>query len=119
MPHTPSDAARGWFKSSFSTASGDCVEVRFDGDVVQVRDTKDQGDGPVIVLEAARWDDFLRRLLSGSIDADSALAVLAAPNGGTILRARDTGAALRYTRGEWEMFMRGVRAGEFTHSAVA
>lgn len=118
MPHTPSATARGWFKSSFSTASGDCVEVRFDGDVVQVRDTKDQGAGPVITLDAAVWDDFLRQLLSGPVEADGALAVLPEPRGGAVLRARDNGAALRYTRGEWEMFMRGVRAGEFTHSAV-
>lgn len=109
---------RGWFKSSFSTASGDCVEVSFDGDVVRVRDTKDRGLGPVITLDAARWDDFLRRLLAGSVDADSALAVLPAPRGGTILRARHDGTALRYTRGEWEMFLRGVRSGEFAHSAA-
>ncbi|ROP36711.1 DUF397 domain-containing protein [Saccharothrix texasensis] len=118
MPYSPSATARGWFKSSFSTASGDCVEVRFDGDVVQVRDTKDQGSGPVLTLAAPAWDDFLRRLLSGSVEEDGALAVLPEPRGGAILRAREDGAALRYTRGEWEMFMRGVRAGEFTHSAV-
>ncbi|TQM79461.1 uncharacterized protein DUF397 [Saccharothrix saharensis] len=118
MSFTSPATARGWFKSSFSTASGDCVEVRFDGDVVLVRDTKDRGDGPVITLDAVRWDDFLRRLLVGSVDAESALAVLPEPNGGTILRARHDGTALRYTRGEWEMFMRGVRAGEFTHSAA-
>lgn len=115
MPHTPSAT---WFKSSFSTASGDCVEVRFDGHVVQVRDTKDQGAGPVITVEAPAWDDFLRRLVSGSVEADGALAVLPGPRGGAILRARDGETALRYTGGEWEMFMRGVRAGEFTHSAV-
>jgi hypothetical protein len=118
MPYTPSATARGWFKSSFSTASGDCVEVRFDGDVVQVRDTKDQGTGPAITLDAAAWDDFLLQLLSGSVEADGALAVLPEPRGGAMLRARDNDATLRYTRGEWEMFMRGVRAGEFTHSAV-
>ncbi|XVS66880.1 DUF397 domain-containing protein [Actinosynnema sp. CA-299493] len=118
MPHTPSATARGWFKSSFSTASGDCVEVRFDGDVVQVRDTKDQGGGPVLTVQAPAWDDFLRQLLSGAVEADGVLAVLPAPRGGAILRAGEDGGELRYTRGEWEMFMRGVRAGEFTHSAV-
>lgn len=118
MPHTPSATARGWFKSSFSTASGDCVEVRFDADVVQVRDTKDQGSGPVVTVDAAVWDDFLLQLLSGSVEADGPLTVLTGPRGGTLLRARDDDAALRFTRGEWEMFMRGVRAGEFTHSAV-
>ncbi|MFD0206638.1 MULTISPECIES: DUF397 domain-containing protein [Saccharothrix] len=114
MPNTPS----AWFKSSFSTASGDCVEVRFDGDVVLVRDTKDRGRGPVITLDAMRWDGFLRQLQAGSVDADGALTVLPAPRGGVILRARHDGTALRYTRGEWEMFLRGVRAGEFTHAAA-
>ncbi|MFI9009270.1 DUF397 domain-containing protein [Actinosynnema sp. NPDC053489] len=118
MRHTPSATARGWFKSSFSTASGDCVEVRFDGDSVLVRDTKDRGSGPVITVDAPRWDDFLRRLQAGSPDADGALAVLPAPRGGVVLRASHDGTSLRYTRGEWEMFLRGVRAGEFRHSTA-
>ncbi|MFE2754670.1 DUF397 domain-containing protein [Actinosynnema sp. NPDC059335] len=60
MPHSPSATARGWFKSSFSTASGDCVEVRFDGDVVRVRDSKDRGLGPVLCVGSDRWRRFTR-----------------------------------------------------------
>ncbi|NUT50146.1 MAG: DUF397 domain-containing protein [Saccharothrix sp.] len=55
----------GWFKSSFSTASGDCVEVSFDGGVVRVRDTKERGLGPVITVGAGRWVGFTRGVRAG------------------------------------------------------
>lgn len=65
MPHSPSAAARGWVKSSFSTASGDCVEVLFDGDVVRVRDSKDRGRGPVLRVGSDRWRRFTRAVRAG------------------------------------------------------
>ncbi|WP_158843596.1 DUF397 domain-containing protein [Saccharothrix deserti] len=120
MPNTSSPTTRGWFKSSFSATTGECVEVRFVGDLVQVRDTKDRGRGPVISLDADQWDAFVRRLASGEpIDPDGALAVERTPNGAVTLQTHNDDTSLRYTRAEWEMFMRGVRAGEFERSAAA
>ncbi|MGV9840848.1 DUF397 domain-containing protein [Streptomyces fungicidicus] len=52
-----------WRKSTYSGGDGgeDCVEVA-DGvaDVVPVRDSKLGGDGPVIVVGAAAWTEFVR-----------------------------------------------------------
>ena len=52
-----------WRKSSFSTASGDCVEVAFPlgaarvTQSVAVRDSKN-ASGPTLAFPAASWDAF-------------------------------------------------------------
>ncbi|MFD7063044.1 DUF397 domain-containing protein [Streptomyces sp. NPDC059906] len=54
-----------WHKSSYSTGDGgeDCVEVA-DGvpGVVPVRDSKVTG-GPVVVVGAAAWTEFVRTVV--------------------------------------------------------
>ncbi|NNH71458.1 DUF397 domain-containing protein [Nocardia uniformis] len=47
-----------WFKSRWSEASNACVEVKFDGDVVAVRDSKNPG-GPELEFGPQAWDAFL------------------------------------------------------------
>lgn len=74
MPQTPSAPARGWAKSSFSTASGDCVEVRFDGDAVRVRDSKDLGRGPVVRYPRGGWGTFVRGVRAGRFTRSAAVA---------------------------------------------
>ncbi|WP_410643259.1 DUF397 domain-containing protein [Amycolatopsis sp. lyj-346] len=49
-----------WFKSSWSTETQDCVEVRL-GDDIGVRDSKAPSDGQLSVDQAA-WGAFLSRL---------------------------------------------------------
>ncbi|RSM36032.1 DUF397 domain-containing protein [Amycolatopsis balhimycina DSM 5908] len=50
----------GWFKSSWSSETADCVEVRL-GDDVGVRDSKAPSDGQLAVDQVA-WGAFLERL---------------------------------------------------------
>jgi hypothetical protein len=50
----------GWFKSSWSTETQDCDEVRL-GDEVGVRDSKAPSDGQLSVDPAA-WGAFLASL---------------------------------------------------------
>lgn len=53
----------GWYKSSFSNASGSCVEVKHGRGVVLVRDSKNQRpDQPVLGVTAAGWNSFLSTL---------------------------------------------------------
>ena len=86
-----------WFKSSFSFASDQCVEVSWhkasfsgndggncvevsavpgsyhpvkEGTEVLVRDSKNP-DGPVLEFTAAEWDAFLAGLRNGEFDLDS------------------------------------------------
>ncbi|MEU8053727.1 DUF397 domain-containing protein [Micromonospora haikouensis] len=52
---------RGWFKSSRSSDNAACVEVRFVGGAVDVRDTKDR-NGPALAFDGGSWSRFLTSL---------------------------------------------------------
>ncbi|MHA6805949.1 DUF397 domain-containing protein [Salinifilum ghardaiensis] len=108
------EPATGWFKSTFSNPSQDCVEVLFDTEHVHVRDSKGQGTGPVLTLAARHWPGFLAEAL-GHAEAGSnrALRIQQTSDGGTQLRAPDGGTALTFTPAEWDAFTAGARTGEF------
>jgi hypothetical protein len=48
-----------WFKSSYSDNSLSCVEVRFAGDAVLVRDSKNRAHGPILAVNTTEWAAFL------------------------------------------------------------
>jgi hypothetical protein len=49
-----------WIKASKSGGNGgSCVEVRHHNDMIEVRDTKDAGNGPILRFATAEWDAFL------------------------------------------------------------
>lgn len=55
----------GWFKSSFSGADKNCVEVAFLADgAVGIRDSKNPA-GPALVVGSAAWDSFLASVARG------------------------------------------------------
>jgi Domain of unknown function (DUF397) len=56
-----------WRKSTLSTTNG-CVEVAFVGDRVAVRDSKQQGGGPVLEFTAVEWAAFLGGVRGGEFD---------------------------------------------------
>jgi hypothetical protein len=47
-----------WTKSSYSSESANCVQVRLDDGEIWVRDSKDP-DGPVLKFTGAEWDAFI------------------------------------------------------------
>ena len=55
----------GWRKSSYSASSGNCVEVATSGHLVGVRDSKQHGGGPVLILNARNWRAFVREAKRG------------------------------------------------------
>jgi hypothetical protein len=76
------DPSVTWNKSSFSSTNG-CVEVAFVGNVVAVRDSKDNrtakareagqaGHGsasrPVLIFDQTEWTAFLRGVRRGEFD---------------------------------------------------
>lgn len=108
-------SAQGWFKSSFSNPSQECVEVSFDGDVVHIRDTKDHGTGPVLSVPARSWADFLDEVTGRApAQSNTAIQVVVRTDGGVDLRTRHEAACtLSYTAGEWSAFVAGAHGSEF------
>ena len=58
-----------WHVSSFSGANGNCVEIAelHDGGWA-VRDTKDRGDGPILLFTATEWQAFIAGVKAGEFD---------------------------------------------------
>jgi hypothetical protein len=57
-----------WTKSSRSSSTGSCVEVRWSEDGhVQVRDSKNP-DGPMLTFSLARWSAFMDETKYGAFD---------------------------------------------------
>lgn len=48
-----------WYKSSRSDSGKQCVEVFHGEDVTKVRDTKDNGRGPILEFRADTWTCFI------------------------------------------------------------
>jgi hypothetical protein len=132
MTHKTSTAATpltqtNWFKSSFSSPSQSCVEVRFDGAVVHIRDSKYRRDPshdltqePIISVTVEQWDVLLDELVGRTqTGANRALSVEILADQTTCLRATELPTTLRFTKTEWAMFLAGVRAGEFQAPALA
>jgi len=58
-----------WRKSSWSQYNGNCVEIsRLRPDRVGIRDTKDNGNGAVLVFTDAEWNAFLIAAKDGQFD---------------------------------------------------
>jgi hypothetical protein len=60
--------ANTWFKSTRSGAAGHCTEVKHEGGRVLVRDSKDNGTGPVLSFTEPEWDAFTAGVKQGEFD---------------------------------------------------
>ncbi|WP_405159766.1 DUF397 domain-containing protein [Nocardia sp. NBC_01499] len=119
---TPRSVFTAWFRSTRSNNGNQCVEVRFDGDAVLVRDSKYRrdpanclADEPIITVTAREWTLFLDTLRASG-RTPGALTAHTAADGNTMLRHGTT--VLGYTPQEWNAFLLGVRDGEFDRIAL-
>jgi Domain of unknown function (DUF397) len=67
---TPSQVSGAvWRKSSFSNYNGSCIEVgRLQPDRIGIRDTKDNGSGPVLIFTDHEWSAFIMGAKDGQFD---------------------------------------------------
>ncbi|MFB7720580.1 MULTISPECIES: DUF397 domain-containing protein [unclassified Nocardia] len=113
----------GWFTSTRTNNGNQCVEVRFDGAAVFIRDSKyrrnpanSSHDEPIITVSAVEWMSFLA-VLRDRPAGGAELTAHTAADGFTTLGYGEIG--LVYTPGEWDAFLAGVRDGEFDRIALA
>lgn len=117
--HSHSPAA-GWFKSSLSNPSQECVEVKFDGNLVHIRDSKDHGAGPVITIGVEHWPGVLAEALGhANAGSNRAVRIERGADGCVQLQELGSNVILAYTSAEWTAFVAGVEAGEFDYPATA
>jgi hypothetical protein len=57
---------RGWFKSSRSSNNANCVEVRFAGGAVGVRDSKDR-EGATLAFGPTAWARFVAAVKAAEV----------------------------------------------------
>ena len=62
-----------WRKSTLSTTNG-CVEVAVVGDRIAVRDSKQEGRGPVLEFTAVEWAAFVGGVRAGEFDLEFGLS---------------------------------------------
>lgn len=60
-----------WRKSSYSSGTGNCVEVTSTDRLVAVRDTKQNGRGPLLRFTEATWRRFLAQAKDGKAFVNS------------------------------------------------
>jgi hypothetical protein len=61
------EAKSGAWKKSDLSQGGDCVQWRFDGDSVQIRNSRDDR-GPLLTFTHSEWQAFLGAAKSGAAD---------------------------------------------------
>jgi hypothetical protein len=64
--HQPS--ATEWIKASASNAEGTCLQMRRDGDTIEIRNTKDSGNGPTLRCTPSEWAAWLDGAKNGEFD---------------------------------------------------
>jgi Domain of unknown function (DUF397) len=97
----------GWRKSSYSNASGNCVEVAFAG---WRKASHSSETGNCVEVAAMGW-----RKSSHSDGTGNCVEVAAADPAVSIRDSKQhgRGPVLEFTRSEWEAFVRAVKDGQF------
>jgi hypothetical protein len=116
---------RAWRTSGFSAGEG-CVEVAPAPRAVLVRDTKDAGLGPILVLDQAGWRELLAAALTRRTGGVGGLRITheerktmhAGTEVVTCWHVTNAAITLHFTHDEWIAFAAGVREGEFEFAPV-
>jgi hypothetical protein len=105
--HTP----LAWRKSSYSTATGNCVEIAPAAHSVFIRHSKHPGTG-TISFPSDAWAAFVREAPKAPASANG-VAAIASVGTDTLVKSIASGVELRFDEGEWSAFLAGAADGEF------
>jgi hypothetical protein len=98
-----------WRKSSFSSDSANCVEVKNDDGVIYMRDSKLGDKSPLLRFAVSSWWRFIDPI----VYMKDPRQVTRWTDGTVVVATSDRSPQQRYTADEWKAFEYGVRAGEF------
>lgn len=101
-----------WRKSSYSTSTGNCVEVAPAADGVVIRHSKHPTAG-TITLPYHAWTAFVRDAFEGGLASANGVAAISKIGTDTLVRSLTTDVELRFNDGEWSAFLAGAADGEF------
>jgi hypothetical protein len=110
--NVPAALPTAWRKSSYSTGTGNCVEVAptAEGGVV-IRHSKHPSAG-TITFPNRDWAAFVRDGLDGHTSSNG-VATITTTGTDTLVTSLSTTVELRFDEGEWSAFLAGAANGEF------
>jgi len=100
-----------WRKSSYSTSTGNCVEVAPAADAVAIRHSKHPAAG-TITFPHPTWAAFLRDVRNG-LTSTNGVATITKIGTDTLVTSLTTDVELCFDHGEWSAFLAGAADGEF------
>ncbi|MDQ3155078.1 MAG: DUF397 domain-containing protein [Actinomycetota bacterium] len=109
-PRTHTRAA--WRKSSYSTGTGNCVEVAPAADSVVIRHSKHPAAGTITFPHRA-WAVFVRDASEGGLTSANGVAIITEIGTDTLVTSLSTDVELRFDDGEWSAFVAGAADSEF------
>ncbi|HEX5402060.1 MAG TPA: DUF397 domain-containing protein [Pseudonocardiaceae bacterium] len=101
-----------WRKSSYSTATGNCVEVAPTADGVLIRHSKHPAAG-MITFPYPAWAAFVRDASEDVPTSTNGVAAITKIDTYTLVRSLTADVELRFDDGEWSAFLAGAADGEF------
>ncbi|MGH3620577.1 MAG: DUF397 domain-containing protein [Sciscionella sp.] len=100
-----------WRKSSYSTGTGNCVEVAPAADGVTIRHSKHPTAGTIAFPHHA-WAAFVRAAAE-DLTSTNGVATITRIGTDTLVTSLVTDVELRFDAGEWSAFVAGAVNGEF------
>jgi Domain of unknown function (DUF397) len=100
-----------WRKSSYSTSTGNCVEVAPVAEGVVVRHSKHPASGE-IAFSHPEWSAFVCDARDG-LTSTNGVATITSVGTDTLVTSLSTEVTLRFDKGEWSAFLAGAADGEF------
>jgi hypothetical protein len=105
-----------WRKSSYSTGTGNCVEVAPAAGGPVIRHSKHPDAGTITFLHR-EWAAFVREALDDGLTSTNGVATITRIGTDTLVKSLTTDVELRFDEGEWSAFIAGAADGEFDFTA--